>query len=353
MRILVDTSIMRRPATGIARWVEGLVSSLSTGGEEVIAAPGPTRLGRGTRLYRIPNTLRQRWWYDVALPRLATRCRSDVLLSPSNYAARRSWVPQVVTLHDVNFLAAPETYERAMEAYLARVFRHAIANADVITTVSKHSRHELAARFDVDPMRISVVYPGLDPPPPGARPPSPHGTRPYALYVGATERHKNVGALLHAWAPESPGGLDLVIVGQPGRAHVSVTEQAATMLPRVIVRGSVDQPELERWYANASVFVFPSMAEGFGYPPLEAMLRGVPVVASRAGSLPEVLGDAALYHEPSDAREIGRLVSSVATDTALRQGLIERGRSRAALYTWDRAASGMRTVLRSAIDIRA
>jgi glycosyltransferase involved in cell wall biosynthesis len=255
----------------------------------------------------------------------------------------------VVTLTDVNFLAAPGTYEPAMVRYLTRVFHHAVINADALTTISEHSRVDLVNHFDIAPDRISVVYPGVTPPPSLAPSNRPNSGRPYALYVGATEFHKNIDTLLKAWRADAPAGLDLVLVGQPGRAHKSIEERAQGAAGRVALIGAVDQTDLEGWYAHAEVFLFPSLAEGFGYPPLEAMLRGVPVIASRAGSLPEVLEDAALFHEPRNAEEVRQMVIDVVADPKLSKRLIDLGRARAAYFTWDRAAEGMDVAIGRAI----
>jgi glycosyltransferase involved in cell wall biosynthesis len=352
VRIAVDTSVLRRPHTGIARWVTGLTTALAASGRhDVRLAPGPGRLGRGGALYRIPNLLRQRWWYAVGLPRQAWAAGADVILGPANFAARRSAIAQVVTIHDANFLQAPGTYEPAVVEYLTRVVRHAAANADALTTPSEHSRRNLIDHFGVRPEAISVVYPGVEPPPRALESRAPH-PRPYALYVGATEFHKNLDTLLRAWRPDPPEDLDLVLVGQPGRAHATLLAEAARRGGSVIVRGAVDQAELERWYGHAAVFLFPSLAEGFGYPPLEAMQRGVPVIAARAGALPEVLDDAAMLHEPWDADEVRSLVTAVVTDGELRARLIEIGRSRAEGFTWDRAVAGMDAAIERALATR-
>src|ERR1035437_404159 len=184
--------------------------------------------------------------------------------------------------------------------------------------------------------RISVVYPGLNPPRPVTTPPPLDG--PYALYVAVTEPSKNLALLLDAWAETSPARLSLVLVGQPGHYHATLQARAAGLGGRVIVRGRVDQDELEAWYRGASVFMFPSRTEGFGFPPLEAMQRSVPVISSNCGSLPEVLGDAALYHGPDDATAVRELVERLMKNAELRQHQIDLGLARAARYRWDVAA---------------
>lgn len=347
LRVAIDGAILRRPLTGIGRWVLGLTAALQARPElDVHLVDGPRLLTRGGRLHRVPNLLRERWWYDAGMSAAARRLEADVMLLPANLGARRSSVPQVVTIHDVNFLTIPDTYERSFVRYATWAFSRALRDADMLTTDSAFSRDEICRHLGGDPARFTVVYPGLSPVP-GAAPPSPLD-RPYALCVTATEVHKNLGLLMDAWEGSSLGGLTLVLVGQPGRDHENLLGRAARLSGRVIVRGGVGGEELEAWYRHASVFVFPSRTEGFGYPPLEAMQRGIPVVSSTGGSLPEVLGDAALYHDPDDAPGLRAHVERLVADQQERERLIALGFARTRRYTWDQSAAAMTAVLRAA-----
>jgi len=293
--------------------------------------------------------VRQRWWYEAGLRRLADQSDADVLLMPANMAARSGGRPQVVAILDVNFLTRPETYEPAHARYLTWAFRRAVRDADKLITISEFSRSEICHHLGAHPDDIMVVYPGLDPPPDVAQSAAPLD-RPYALWVGATEVSKNVGLLLDAWSAGAPSGLTLALVGPPGRDHATLVRRAAHSGIDVVFRGQVDESELELWYRHATVFLFPSRTEGFGFPPLEAMLRGVPVIAANAGSLPEVLGDAALFHDPNDADTVRVHIASLMQDAHLRREMIARGRQRAARYQWASAAAGVAAILRDAVD---
>ena len=355
-------AILRRPSTGISRWVRGLTEALETQPDvELATSLGPTRIewfrpssgrpGPKDWVNRVPNVLRQRWWYEFGIRRLAERERADVLLMPANMAARPGRLPQVVAILDVNFMTQPDTYEPANARYLEWSFRRAVRDADALITISEFSRSEICRHLGANPDKITVVYPGL------AEPRTPTSTatpmdRPYALWVGATEVSKNVGLLLDAWSAGSPGGLSLVIVGPPGRDHPNLLERASRIGSQIVIRGGVDEDELERWYRNAAVFLFPSRTEGFGFPPLEAMMRGVPVIAASAGSLPEVLGDAALFHDPDDREAVRTYVERLMDDSGLREVQIQKGRDRAARYRWDDTGASVASVLRSAIAAR-
>ncbi len=346
MRVVVDTAVLRRPHTGTARWVNGLLRAL---GEvptlELKGAEGPRRVGSGW-LFRPANMALLRWWYEFGIGRTARKWGADVLLMPTGYAARRGPIHQVVAILDVNYLTQPGTYEPLFVKYATWAMGRAAREADRLITISAFSRSEISRHLHVDADRIEVIYPGLDPPQQGIFERPLDG--PYALYVGATDMNKNLGLLLDAWSASSPAGLTLVIIGQPGRYHPTLLLRAGQMGGRVIVRGRVDDHALEAWYRGAAVFLFPSLVEGFGYPPLEAMQRSVPVISSSCGSLPEVLGNAAQYHSPDDVLAVRELVERLTGDAGLRQKQIDLGLAQAERYRWDAAASQMAEILASA-----
>ena len=345
LRVGVDMSILRHPFAGSSRWATGILAALKDeSGIAATAWTGHRRLTWSNPARKPVNWAFERLWYEVELPRLARKHRCDVLFMPVNLIARPSRIPQVVSVLDVNFVSAPGTYDRAFEAYAIREFARSIRLADRVTTISDFSRHQIAETFDTDVSRIEVIYPGLSDP--ALRPSSRPIEQPYALYVGATEPHKNVSLAVEAWR-HTPGlDLALAIVGQPGRAHEDVLRLAESD-PRVRVIGAVSDITLERWYQHAAIFVFPSLAEGFGFPPLEAMQRGIPVVAARAGPLPEVLGDAAIYHSPDSWEELASGVIRILSDSNLRTSSIAAGRERAARYTWSSSGHRLARVLAS------
>lgn len=349
LRIGVDMSILRHPPSGSASWATGLLEALGRdAGLELHPWIGLRRLRRGGPIRKLANVMRDEYWFRVALPRLARQLPADVVLLPVNLSMARGPIPQVVTILDVNFLSRPATYDAAYARYAAWAFRRSVRDADRVTTLSAFSRAEISHHLGGDADRIRVVYPGLSVPPSPGLGPRPLGD-PYALYVGATEPHKNVALLMEAWREGSPGDLALAVVGHPGRDHRRLQGLAAPMGGRVRIVGSVDQQTLERWYRGASVFVFPSTTEGFGYPPLEAMQRGVPVVAARAGALPEVLKDAALFHETDDPDAVRELIERLVGSPDLRAEMVTKGMRVAATYTWDATGAAMADVLREAV----
>lgn len=352
MRVAIDMSIVRQGVSGSARWATGLREALATLSQlEIRELHAPKRRRRGGIVRKLFNAAQERAYYELLLPAAARRWRADVLLMPVNLSARRSAIPQVVTILDVNFLVEPQTYDPMYRRYASVMFARSGRDADVVTTISEYSRRQLETRLGLDPRRVRVVYPGLDPP--RASPGPPPIAEPYGLFVGQTEPHKNVATLLRAWESDETPRLRLAIVGRPGRAHDEIKTAARRLGSRVIVTGPVSDDELGHWYRHARVFLFPSLTEGFGYPPLDAMQRGVPVIASNAGALPEVLGSAALLHQPTDHQEVASLVRQLEEDGETRARLTQAGRDRASRFTWAVAAEAMSCALAQAVGQRA
>ncbi len=343
LRIAVDLSILRHGVSGSSTYATGLYAALrDIPSLELRAWRGPMRRRWRSPIRKPFNAAQERYYYEIGLPAAARRWRADVLLMPVNLTARRTAIPQLVSILDVNFLLQPDAYDPWFRRYATGMFARAGRDAEIVTTISEYSRKQISAHLGINTEKIRVVYPGLDSPSPNLL--SAPLSDPYALYFGATEPHKNIDLLLRSWEGRTDG-LRLAIVGTPGRAHDSLREAARPFGDRVVITGAVDTSTRERWYSGATLFLFPSLTEGFGYPPLEAMQRGVPVIASHAGSLPEVLGDAALFHDPNDVAGLRHAVDRLIEDAALRRDLAEKGRTQAARYTWDRAADAMAKLL--------
>lgn len=348
MRVGVDLSILRHGPSGSAVWANGVRRALSKlPGIETRGWLGPSRRRWRSPVRKVVNALQDRAFYTL-LPAAARRWGADVLLMPVNLTARKTELPQVVTILDVNFITHPEKYDSWFRAYATRMFARAARDADAITTISHYSRTQICQSLGISLERVEVIYPGLDPVPATTAPIQ--FDEPYALFLGATEPHKNVGLLLDAWSSHPAPALTLVIAGRPGRAHAALEERASKLGSTVVMLGQLDEDAVESWYRNASLFLFPSLAEGFGYPPLEAMARGVPVVSSNAASLPEVLGDAARYHDPRDAEGLRHQVASLMSDDDARGELIRRGRAQAARYSWSATGKAMAAVLATAAN---
>lgn len=218
-----------------------------------------------------------------------------------------------------------------------------------IIAVSRYTKARLSHFFGLHEDKISVVYHGIDEAffnvTPSAvqesvnslRLPSPR----YLLYLGSLEPRKNLGRLLDAWSrivSKLPSDLWLVIAGGGDRAIYQ--GRGFGVLPkRAHLTGYIPDRQLHGLYAGSVALLYPSLAEGFGFPPLEAMAAGVPVITSNTSALPEVCEDCALYVDPLDVDHIARTVLTLVTEDSLRARLAEAGPSHARKFTWERSAS--------------
>ena len=275
---------------------------------------------------------------------------ADVLWSPNYNAPFVSRGKLVVTVHDVCHLAHPEFFRSRLKAEYARVsFRNVARRAAAVICPSEFTAMEIERLVGIPRSRMTVIHSGLDRSwsaiRPGARP---HDA-PYLLYVGNVKPHKNLSRLLSAFsalAARIPHSL--VIVGRKeglGTLDHDAMEIARRFGDRVVVTGEVSDDRLQAYYAHADLLVFPSLYEGFGFPPLEAMAAGVPVAASRAASIPEVCGDGAAYFDPTSVDEMSAVIERVLGDQALRLQLRERGRQRVDKFSWQQATTAMARVI--------
>ncbi len=355
MRLGFDLSILRHPYGGTARYAEELLAAMTATcrpDDALTIHRGWRRLRRGHWLLRYANLASDMAWTTTGVPAIALHQHLDTWYSPSNIIPPVLHRPAIVTIHDVNFLLQPDAYDRGYARYAEAMFRMSARRAARVITDSDFSRDQLIDAFGVPRDRVVVVYPGLDHALTAKAHPTPVlGLPPrYALFVGQTEPHKNVGLLLDAWEEGAPAQLDLVIAGQPGREHDQIVQRAARppLAGRVFVLGKVSSGQLETLYARATCFLSPSRAEGFGFPPLEAMARRVPTAVARAGSLPEVTADAALTFDPGDPLELASRVVEMATDSDVRSSLIAAGVKVSGRYRWRTAAEAVWAVARAA-----
>jgi glycosyltransferase involved in cell wall biosynthesis len=234
--------------------------------------------------------------------------------------------PAVVSLLDIQHVFFPEFFSKAELAYRRFVYGSSLGRAQVVIAISQHVKETLVDRMSMDPDRIEVIHLGLDH---ELFRPGDEQREPFLLYPANPWPHKNHARLFEALAlvrrqrPE----LRLVLTGT-GLERLDVPEG-------VEVKGRVPREELASLFRRASALVFPSLYEGFGQPPLEAMASGTPVAVSTAGSLPEVCGDAARYFDPTSVEEIAEAVLTVLEAP---KPLVERGLRRAAGFTWDETA---------------
>jgi glycosyltransferase involved in cell wall biosynthesis len=280
---------------------------------------------------------------QALLPRAAHKARVDLLHNVQNTAPAMPRVPQVTTILDVIYKRHPETHAGVLAAGVALLVPLAARRSRRILTLSEAAKDDIAHYLHVEPDRIDVtpLGPGLpnDVSAVGAaelRRRHALGDAPIVLTVSAKRPHKNLERLLEAIALVQADPEPVLVA--PGYETVFEPELRQRAGERIRFLGWVDDDELEGLYQAATCFVFPSLAEGFGLPVLEAMMRGVPVACSRLGPLEEIAGAAARYFEPTDVEDMARAIESLLADADLRKRLAEAGRERARQFSWARTA---------------
>ena len=309
---------------------------------------------------------RRRFGDMLAMGRAVANAGLDLIYFPATYTFFPVWrVPRlVVTMHDTLALAHPELVFPTHRGRLAWLLKEYAAArlADRIVTVSETSRRDLEAWFRLPANRLRVITEGPDP---IFRPQAddahsrealrklaiPAGTR-YLLYVGGLSPHKNLPRLIQAFARVKATDVRLVLVGDfrdVFHTHVAEIRSAidsAGLNERVLLPGFVPDCELVFLYSRAYALVQPSLMEGFGLPAVEAMACGTPVISSRAGSLPEVIGDSGLFFDPTDVASMAAIINKLLGDDRLRDDLARKAIDRARLFTWDRCTGPDRTLRR-------
>ena len=369
MRIGIDIRSFYEPLTGIGWYLYHLLHEFAKSPDVELYLFGDARVtDEGPHLHApIPENARLAWFdlrgrgrisrIDRALTAAAyvlwmKIIDADVMFAPNYFlprllgaVARR----RVITVHDLTYKRFPELLQvetlRNLESHMARE----LAAAQAIVCVSDSTRHDLLHYYQIDPSRAVTIHSGLGT---LATPSTGNLALPesYILFVSTIEPRKNLEVLLDAFEHLRERGAyngSLVIAGRVGWKSEHLLPRLRQ--PGVVQLDYVSAEDLAAVYERAEVFVFPSFYEGFGFPLLEAMAYGVPAIAARSSSLPEIGGDASLYFDPHDSRELERQIELVLADRVLRQDLIRRGRKRAEQFQWSDAAARTLEVLRRAV----
>lgn len=251
----------------------------------------------------------------------------------------------VTAIHDFSFHLYPQWHPRDRVEYFSKNFFSNIRRSDAVITVSRFVREQALELLDIPEDRFAVIPNGYDASvfnPSGGRVPDASAPENYILFVGSVEPRKNLLRLLQAYRalPErAQREHRLLLAGFKGWENREIVELLEKLKSRVQYLGYVENEALAALYRGAACFVYPSLYEGFGLPPLEAMACGCPVVVSRAASLPEVCGEAARYVDPVDTESIAGGILEVLENGALRKDLTAKGLARARLFSWETAAA--------------
>lgn len=344
MQLLIDATSLLLRSAGVKnytyRWLEHL--RLAARNETIRAFPFLDRLGP---LTHERSTLS--FWETC--PRIAALHLANVggvdwltkgadIFHMSNQVRRVPRKPRITaTLHDFTCWLMPELHTpgniRADRNFADRVLKR----ADGLIAVSENTRQDAVKLLNIDPARIEVIYSGVSEVFFDAQPAP--AARPYALFVGTIEPRKNLNVLLDAWQSSRLWyDFDLKIAGPAGWSSESTLARLAARPEGVEYLGYVAEDELPGLTAGATVFVYPSLYEGFGFPVAQAMAAGVPIITSNVSCLPEVTGDGGMFIDPRSPEDLATALKIMLTSTAVREQYGRAGRQRAELYRWEECA---------------
>ncbi len=347
---------------GLGRYVEELVTELQRTDTEnryvVFLKPENAEACRLTN----PNFTKvivNAHWYGIKeqllMPRAIKKAGVELMHYPHWNVPLFCDVPFVVTIHDLILLDDPMSAKATTLGPMRyavkrlgyhKVLRRAIEHSQKIIAVSQATKGSILNHFPAThPDKIDVIYEGVSPLSPTkqnfeSKPPI---AQPYFLYVGSAYPHKNLESLLHAFSffVNTYPQVKLVLVGKNDRFYEGLKSEVREIgIPegRVVFTGFVPDEQLASLYEHAALYLYPSRFEGFGLPPLEAMLHGTPVASSSRGPLPEVLGDAAMYFNPDDLEQMADVMEQALTNETLRQTLRTKGTEHVKKYSWKKMA---------------
>lgn len=366
MRIGIDiTPMVNHPNTGIGRYVRGLVQALIALGEEhqyvlyYASPPGngvPINVNGRVGLRRLAASkrrLRGRWLLShlLGIGQDSALGALELFHAADTSGPHLKHLPMVSTVYDLTFHTLPQTVPLPNRLYLAWTSGRSLACSAQVITLSKAVATELVRNYGVPEEKLSVVYPGLSEA--FLQPVTSEEVQrvrhkfdlpeKFLLFVGALVPRKDLETLVLAYRDllaVVPVSHAVVLAGPHGESSGPVQRLVRTLgLQRQVhFTGAVPDEDLPPLYGGADLFVFPSLYEGFGFPVLEAMAVGTPVVCSNAGALPEVAGEAALFVAPKDVTGLTMAMSTLLENDELRQMLSTRGREQASAFSWRRAA---------------
>lgn len=379
MKIGLSTSVIQRGQTGIAQYVFALLRQFAAhkNGDEFTLfvlekdlplfnfAVGTMRIVSVSEKFRPP--IKNILWHQTELPKLVREHRLDVLHVPSY---RRMLWPQpcalVTTIHDLAAFKVPGKYNPLRMFYGRVVARQLARRQDQIIAISQNTADDIAAHFNVPKETVTVIHNGLDHkkffPTPAADPKTDAAERfglrkPFFLYVARLEHpgknHVRLVSAFNRFKAATDSDWQLVFGGSDWHGANIIHEAIENSLFSSDIRalGFVAEEDLPLLYREADVFVYPSLYEGFGMPPLEAMACGCPALTSSRGSLREVVNDAAMICDPENVDALAKQLTELSADPGLRQRLRESGIARAKNFDWQTAAEATIKVYRRAANL--
>jgi len=365
IRLAFDGTPLLGPRSGVGEVVSGIAPELARRPELDVIAYALTLRGRHDLVSHVPPGVRtatrafparvvRQTWLRSEHPTIERWTGPIDVVHATNYVAPPTRAAEVVSVYDLGFVRYPELVEADALDYPALVQR-AIRRGAWIHTTSDFVRDEIVETFAVDGDRVTRVYPGIPATQGGdaARGRTVAGAERYVLAIGTIEPRKNYPTLVRAFDAVAARDPDVVLVVAGGRGwgadEFDAAVTAAVHRDRVRTLGYVSAADRRDLLAGAAALAYPSHYEGFGFPPLEAMTAGVPVVAANAGAIPEIVGDAARLVDADDTDALADALHTVLTDDVSRTQLVARGAARRDAFSWSRAADELVALYRTMV----
>jgi glycosyltransferase involved in cell wall biosynthesis len=342
-QVFVNARFLTQPITGVQRYASELsirlkslipeirfISPANIKNREIADLLNPIIVGKN----------KGHLWEQIDLPLYLNKLRKKPLLVNLANTAPIAYVRKISTIHDLAFLYNKSWYSWKFYYFYKFLIPKVAKSSLQIVTVSDFSRKELISRLKLSSEKITMIYEGVSIGFADSFDKSyaeRFGT--FVLAVSSFDKKKNFERLIKSFASIDNENIKLVIVGPENRIFGNQNWRSIVEAnERIVLTGFISDEQLVSLYRNAVAFVYPSLYEGFGLPPLEAMVCGCPVIASNVASLPEICGDAALYCDPYDTNDIADKIVRLVVDSNLRSALIEKGNKRVQSFSWEKTA---------------
>ena len=289
------------------------------------------------------------FWLQFVIPRVLSKVKADVFLSPDGFLSLRTNIPQVPVIHDINFYHQPKKLPFWVSWFYNRYFPKFAKKAASLGTVSEYSKSDIVDAFNIAPEKITVCYNGSNP----AYVPVSEEQKmlvkqkysdgeDYFLFIGALNPRKNVPGLLKSYElyrQSYQSSQKLIIVGSAMHLTGEIEQTLSQMkyADDVIFAGRLDVADLHLVLASALALVYIPFFEGFGIPLVEAMYAGTAIISGNRTSLPEVVGDAALLCDPDDHQMVAKYMNDLSSNPELRKSLIEKGFVQSKKFSWEKS----------------
>lgn len=348
--IYVNGRFLKQDITGVQRFAIELLKSLHNLRSDIVILVPNLKKILDLDLCNCLNIVEVKGgdgllWEQLTLPRYLNGLGNPLLINLCN-TAPILYRNKVSTLHDITFLKYPQSYSWKFRLIYKILIPLILRTSKKIITVSEFSKHDICEYYGVSKSLIQVVYNAVSKNFYVKNKEKLYNKN-YALAVSSPNFHKNFGPMIDAFEKASID-LELRIIGSISGTFRNHNYDIKT--DKIKFLGRVSDIELVELYQNAQFFIFPSLYEGFGIPPLEAQACGCPVIASNAASLPEILGGSVYYFNPTSLSEITDSIKSVHTDKILRNSLSERGELNVKKFSWELSANKLNLIIQEALD---